>query len=91
MRDKPLIYSGRSVRRTKPKLSGSTKTQPSEQPVAPEVTEQKGGLLICDLWQLGTNSFHDMRVVNTDALTSQSKASEKCLHEAEKENKKMYL
>ena len=32
-----------------------------------------------------------MRVVNTDALTYQMKDLEKCLHEAEKEKKKMYL
>ena len=55
-------------------LAGSDKTKPSEQPAAPEVTEQKDDLLIQDLWQQGTNSAHDMRVVNTDALTYQSKA-----------------
>ena len=32
-----------------------------------------------------------MRFVNTDALTYQSKAPEKCLHKAEKGKKKMYL
>ena len=32
-----------------------------------------------------------MRVVNTDALMYLSKAPEKCLHEAEKGKKKMYL
>ena len=32
-----------------------------------------------------------MCVVNTDALTYLSKAPEKCLHEAEKGKKKMYL
>ena len=32
-----------------------------------------------------------MRVVNTDALTYQSKAPEKCLRKAEKGKKKMYL
>ena len=32
-----------------------------------------------------------MREVNTDALTYQSKAPEKCLHEAEKGKKNMYL
>ena len=32
-----------------------------------------------------------MRVVNTDALTYQMKAPEKCLHEAEKRKKNMYL
>ena len=32
-----------------------------------------------------------MRVVNTDTLTYLKKAPEKCLHEAEKGKKKMYL
>ena len=32
-----------------------------------------------------------MSVVNTDALTYQLKAPEKCLHQAEKGNKNMYL
>ena len=32
-----------------------------------------------------------MHVVNTDALIYQTKAPEKCLHEAEKGKKKMYL
>ena len=32
-----------------------------------------------------------MRVVNTDALTYLSKAPEKCLHEAEKGKKNMYM
>ena len=32
-----------------------------------------------------------MRVVNTDALTYHQKEPEKCLHEAEKEKKNMYL
>ena len=44
-------------------------------------------LLIRDLWQLGTDSIHNMRVVNTDALSY----LKKCLHEAEKGEKKMYL
>ena len=58
---------------------------------APEVTEQKGDLLIRDLWQQGTDTVHDMRVVNTDALSYFRKTPEKCLHEAEKVKKKMYL
>ena len=29
--------------------------------------EQKGDLLIRDLWNNGTGSVHDIRVVNTDA------------------------
>ena len=57
----------------------------------PEVKEQKGDLLIRDLWQQGTNSVHDMRVVNTDAPTHQNKDPEKYLYEAERGKKKMYL
>ena len=53
--------------------------------------EQKGDLLIRDLWQQGTDSVHDMRVVNTDALLYVRKSPEKCLHEAERGKKKMYL
>ena len=91
MRNDPLIYSGRAVRRTNSTPAGLNKTKPSKHPSAPEFTEQKGNLLIRDLWQQGTNSVHVMRVVSTDALTYQSKAPEKCLHEAEKGKKKMYL
>ena len=51
---------------------------------APEVTEQKGDLIIRDLWQHGTDSDHDMHVVNTDALLYVRKTPEKCLHEAKR-------
>ena len=57
----------------------------------PEFTEQNGGLLIRDLWQQGTDSVHDMRVVNTDAPTHRMKDPVKCLHEAERGGKRMYL
>ena len=63
----------------------------SEHPAAPEVTEQKGGFLIQDLCQQGTNSVHNMCVVNTDAPTHQEKDPEKCLHEAKRCKEKMYL
>ena len=33
--------------------------------------EQKGDLIIWDLWQQGIDSVHDMRVVNTYAPTYQ--------------------
>ena len=68
--DDPLIYSGRAMSRTKPMPAGSNKTYHTwEMPAAPEVTEQKGNLIIKDLWQQGTDSVHDMHVVNTDALS----------------------
>ena len=57
----------------------------------PEVTEPKGDLIIRDPWQKGTDSVHDMRVVNTDALTHRKKDPEKSLHEAERGKKNMYL
>ena len=92
MRDDPLIYSGRAVSRKKPTPAGSTEPKPTrETPAAPEVTKQKVDLLIRDFWQQGTDIVHDMRVVNTDALSYLEKASEKCLHEAEKGKKNMYL
>ena len=40
-------------------------------PLLPEVSDKKVALLLRDLWQKGTDSVHDMRVVNTDALTYQ--------------------
>ena len=89
MCDYSLIYSGCAVRRTKA-MPARTNGK-SDHPAAPEVMEQKGDLLIRDLWQQGTNNGHDMRVVNTDALTYYMKEPEKCLHEAEKRKKNMYL
>ena len=44
-----------------------------------------------NLWQQGTDSVHDMRVVNTDRPTHKKKYPEKCLHEAERGKKKIYL
>ena len=70
VRDDPLIYSGRAMSRKKPKPAGSKLTTRSyATTAAPEVTEQKGDLLIRDLWQQGTDSVHDMHIVNTDALS----------------------
>ena len=78
--------------RTKPMLAGSKLTSPPDATTAaPEVTEQKGGLLIQDLWQQGTDSVHDMRVVNTYALSYVSQSPDKCHQEAERGEKKMYL
>ena len=59
----------------------TTKSTPSgvggkkDHAVAPpsEVTEQKGYLLIRELWQQGTDSVHDMRVVNTGAQSHRTK------------------
>ena len=57
----------------------------------PEVTEHKGNLLIRDLCQNGTDSFHNMRVVNTDTKSHMTKDPEKCQQEAERVKKRTYL
>ena len=76
--------------RTKPKPAGSNLTKPTDKTTAsPEVTDQKGDLLIQYLWQQGTDSIHKMRVVNTNNLLYVRKLPEKCLHEAERGGNKM--
>ena len=90
VRNDPLIYQGCAVTRTKvqpagPRDSTTSGTSP------PEATEQKGDLLIRDLWANGTDSVYDMRVVNTDAKSYWGRTPAKCLEEAEKGKKKMYL
>ena len=92
VRDDPLIYSGRAMSRTKPKPDGSNLTElTDETTAAPEVKEQKGDLLIREIWQQGTDSVHDMRAVNTDTISYARESPEKCLREAERGKKKMYL
>ena len=66
IRNDPLIYQGCAVRRTKSQPAGPCDSNtPGETP--PEAMEQKGDLLIWDLWANGTDSVNDMRIVNTDA------------------------
>ena len=48
-------------------------------------------LLIRDIWQYRMDSVHDMHVVNTYTKTQALKTPEKCLQEAERGKKWMYL
>ena len=91
MRDNPLIFTGCTVKRPKanPDRYKTTKSTAATPPL--EDTEQRGDLLIHDLWQNRTDSVHNMRVVNTDAKSHSAKTPEKCLQEAEREKKKIYL
>ena len=91
VRDEPFIYSGRAVKRTEVTSAGAGGNKNHTVVQLPEVTEQKGDLLIRDLCQQGNGNIHDMRVVNTDAPTHRTKDPERCLHEAEREKKRMYL
>ena len=79
--DDPLIFTGCVVKRKKATPAGASVTTERDGALPPEVTEQKGDLLIRDLCQNGINSVHDMRVVNTDAKSHTDKTPEKCLQE----------
>ena len=48
--------------------------------MASDNLDQKGYLLIRDLWQRGTKIIHGMRFVNPDALYHRNKSLEKYLH-----------
>ena len=91
MRDNHLIFAGRSVKRTKATPAGAIATTDRYRAPPPEVMDQKRDLLIPFLWQNGTDSFHDIRVVNAVAKSHTSKTLEKCLQEAERGKKRMYL
>ena len=91
MRDDPFIYSGRAVKRTKDTPAGAGGTIDHAVVHPSEVTEQKGDLLICDLWQQGADSVHDMRVVNTATLMHRTKDTPRCLHKEDRGKKQMYL
>ena len=82
VRDNPLIYSGRAMKRSKATTAGAGGKTNHTVVQLPEVTEQKGNLLIHELWQQGTDSVHNMRVVNTDAPTHRTKDPARCMHEA---------
>ena len=88
VRNNYKIFTGRAVqgRETKEKEKGKCTEAPP-----PEEVEEKEDLLIRDLWTQGTESIHVMRVVNTDAVSYQSKTPEKCLETAKREKKKKYL
>ena len=69
VRNDPLFYSGHAVKRTKAAPARANEDSGQTKVKQPEVTEQKGDLLIWDLCQEVTDSVHDMPVVNTDAPT----------------------
>ena len=84
VRGNPNIFTGRAVRGGGGKARGK-----GTEETPPEEGEEKGYLLIRDLWTQGTDSSHNMRVVNTDTASYQYKTPEKCLENAgHKKNKK---
>ena len=67
VRDNLLIFTGCAVKRPKAKPARTIGSTNLDDATPPEATEQKGDLLIHNLWQNGTNSVHNMRVVKTNA------------------------
>ena len=84
MRDNSLIFTGCAVKRAKAAPAGASGTTDQEGAPPLEATEQKGDLMICDLWKNGTDSVHNMRVLNTDAKYHSVKTPEKFFQEAER-------
>ena len=78
----PKLDTGCAVRVGKDNLKGS----PSKEKVY-----LKENLLIRNFWTQGTDSIHDMCVVNTDATSYQSKTPEKCLETAKNAKKRSIL
>ena len=78
------------MKRKKAKSAGPNDTTDPDETLS-EATEQKGDLLLRFLWQNGTDSVHDICVVNTDDKSYWEKSPEKYLEVAEKSKKKMYL
>ena len=64
MRNDPNVFTDRSVQEGKAKAKGKGK-----ETLQKDNRDGKGDLLIQDLWTQGTDSIHDMRVVNTDAVS----------------------
>ena len=81
VRDDPLIFAGCAVKRPKANPSRSKATTSTATTPPLKVTEQKGDLLICELWKNGTDSIHNMRVVKTDSKSHSAKTPGKGLQE----------
>ena len=65
VRKNTLIFAGCAVKRTKDKTAGTIGSTNKDGATPLDATEQKGYLLICDHWQNGTDSVHDILVMNT--------------------------
>ena len=77
--DDPLIYSGSTMKRKKATPARASRNKDHKVAPPQEVTDQKGNLLIRDLCHIGTDSVHNIRVVNTDAQLHRIKDPERCL------------
>ena len=91
MHNNILIFTGCAMKRPKEKPVRSKAATVTAAILLLEARKQNRNLLIRDLWKNGTDSVHDMRVMNIDAKYHSAKTPEKCLQEVEWTTKKMYL
>ena len=68
----PKIFTVHAVRGEKAKAKVKAAVEVKEAP-PPEEGGEKGDLLIRDIWTQGADSIHDMRAVNTGAVSYHSK------------------
>ena len=66
-------WPSRPVKRMKATPAGTSGNKDRAVAPSPEVTEQKGDLIIRDLWKNETDSVHAMRVANTYAPSHKTK------------------
>ena len=66
--DKPKIFTCHAMWGRKAKVKGKATAESKEAPPLEE-GEEKGDLLIRDLWTQGTDIIHNMHVMNTDAVS----------------------
>ena len=78
VRDDPKIFTGRAVCGGKAKAKVKGKRE-----LSPDKEEEKGGFLNQYLWTQEPDSIHYMCVLNTDAVSYQSKKPQNCLEIAE--------
>ena len=79
VRNDPHIFTGCAMKRPKAKLPMYKGTIVPYDTLLIKATEQKSDLLIRNLCQNGTDSFHGMRVVNKDDKSHSAKTPEKYL------------
>ena len=86
-----LCRGGDSKGKTTAKGRDGKETAKGKEVPKLEEGEEKGDLLIQDIWNQGMDSIHNMLVVNTDAVSYQSNTPDKCIETAKLEKKRKYL
>ena len=79
VRNNLFIFTGCALKKMKSKIARTKGTTVPDNTPLLEAMEQKGDLLIHELWKNGTESVHNMHVVTTDVKSHFLKTQEKYL------------